>query len=65
MKKHKKLEPISWSFVFIAFFLVFMWIILNFLVIFDFISWDKYTLIHLNLFISFVSAFQAIRILMN
>lgn len=55
----------SWLFIFIATLLIFIWVILNTLVIFDFISWDKYPFILLNLFLSFVAAFQAPFIMMS
>lgn len=55
----------SWAFILTATFLIFLWIILNTLVVFDFISWDNYPFILLNLFLSFVAAFQAPFIMMS
>ncbi len=55
----------SWAFIVTAFLFSGAWILLNTLAYFDVIAWDKHPYILLNLFLSFVAAFQAPFILMS
>lgn len=55
----------SWYFIFSAIVSILIWVALNTLQFFDFIAWDKYPYILLNLLLSLIAAFQAPFILMS
>lgn len=55
----------SWWFIFSAIGMILLWVAINTLVFFEFVAWDKYPFILLNLFLSLVAAFQAPFILMS
>lgn len=55
----------SWRFIFTAFFLLILWVVLNTLALFEVIHFDPYPFILLNLMLSCLAAFQAPFILMS
>lgn len=55
----------SWKFIISFSCVLFLWIVINTLGIFNVIAWDKYPYILLNLLLSFVAAFQAPFIMMS
>jgi uncharacterized membrane protein len=55
----------SWKFIFLGFSLLGSWVLLNSLVFFEYVAWDKYPFILLNLLLSCVAAFQAPFIMMS
>lgn len=55
----------SWRFILSFALILVMWVFLNVSFYFDFIAWDKYPFILLNLFLSFIAAFQAPFIMMS
>ena len=55
----------SWWFIFSALGMIICWIVINTFFISEGFAWDKYPFILLNLFLSFITAFQAPFILMS
>lgn len=55
----------SWTFIFLAMGCICLWVFLNSLSLFGMIRWDEYPFILLNLFLSFIAAFQAPFIMMS
>ena len=55
----------SWTFIFIAMAIIIVWVLINILSFFEFMRWDAYPFILLNLFLSLIAAFQAPFIMMS
>lgn len=55
----------SWKFIITFSLIMVTWIILNALSFFEFMAWDKFPFILLNLVLSFIAAFQAPFIMMS
>lgn len=55
----------SWKFIITFSLIMVIWIIINIFSVFQFVAWDAYPFILLNLILSFVAAFQAPFIMMS
>ena len=55
----------SWTFIFLAMGAIVLWVLVNVLSLFEFMRWDDYPFILLNLFLSLIAAFQAPFIMMS
>ena len=55
----------SWKFIISFSIVMLLWVIINTLSLFKFITWDQYPFILLNLLLSFIAAFQAPFIMMS
>lgn len=55
----------SWKFIIVVTIFLIIWIVINSLAYFDFITFDKYPFILLNLILSFIAAFQVPFIMMT